>query len=62
VVGENLGQIALVFGLQQGVNRTGRECGECLVCRGKDRERPFAFQSINKTSRFDSGDEGRVIL
>ena len=50
MVGQNAGQLALVFWLEQCLNSSGWQFCEGFVARCKHREWPWAFQGIDKIS------------
>ena len=60
--GQHLGELVLVFGLEQRIDRAGRQRGKGLVGRREDGERTGALQGIDKAGGLDGGDQRRVVL
>ena len=52
VVGQNIDELILVLGLQQGLDGAFWQLCEGLVCRSEDREGTVAFESIHETGCF----------
>src|SRR5271165_1056715 len=55
MVGEDRGQLSLVFRLQQVLNRSRREFGESGVGRGEDREWSSSLHRIDQACGTESG-------
>jgi hypothetical protein len=62
MVGQDLGELALILGLEQRVDDAGRQLGESLVGRREHREGAFAEQRVDEVGGLHGGDEGRVVL
>ena len=61
MVGEDFGQRGLVFGLQQRVDRAGRQLAEGLVSGSEHREGAGTFERFDQTGGLHSGHQGSVI-
>src|SRR5690606_34054660 len=61
VIGEDAGELILVFWHQQGFDSAGRESVKSGVDRSEDRERAFALQRFGKTGSLDRGNERGVV-
>ena len=57
VVGQDLRQLGLVLGLQQGVERAGRQAGEGGVGRREDGERARALERLDQAGGLDGLDQ-----
>ncbi len=62
MVGEHAGQLGLVLGLQQGVDRAGGQLGEGCVGGREDRERALALQGLDEAGGLHGGHQRRVVL
>ncbi|MNL16216.1 hypothetical protein D3C87_1372480 [compost metagenome] len=62
MTGQDLGQLRLVFRLQQSFDCTLRQFGKGLIGRSEDRERSLALKGFYETGSLDGGDQRGVIL
>ena len=62
VVGQDLGQIGLVLGLDQGIDGAGRQRGEGFVGRREDGEGTAAVEGVEQARRLDRSYQSGVVL
>ena len=62
MAGQDLDQLVLVLGLEQRVDRAGRQRVEGRVDRREDGERTGALQRLDQAGGLDGGDQRGVVL